>query len=119
VTSRPGPTRTARRQRQGTSAAIELATTNATSGKRSLKITFAGAAGPTITTTRYRRLDAYQTFKADVTVKPALPGRLSPCAGKKHARRRLGRNGQSLDQNRIPDQARNLVTALTIPTLFH
>src|SRR4051794_34914836 len=49
---------------------------NATSGKHSLKLTFAGGLWPTATTTRV--LDdwtAYQTFRADVTVKrPCVVG---------------------------------------------
>jgi hypothetical protein len=57
-------------------AKIELSTDHATSGKRSLKITFAGGRWPTITTTQV--LDdwlPYQTFHADVTVsRPCLVG---------------------------------------------
>jgi hypothetical protein len=50
-------------------AKIELSTDHATSGNRSLKLTFAGGRWPTITTTQV--LDdwlAYHTFEADVTV---------------------------------------------------
>jgi hypothetical protein len=53
-------------------AKIELSTEHATSGKRSLKITFAGGRWPTITTTQV--LDdwlPYHTFEADVTVSRA------------------------------------------------
>jgi hypothetical protein len=54
----------------------ELSTENATSGKHSLKITFAGGRFPTITTTQV--LDdwtPYQTFLADVTVsRPCVVG---------------------------------------------
>jgi hypothetical protein len=57
-------------------AKIELSTDHATSGKRSLKISFAGGTWPTITTTQV--LDnwlPYQTFLADVTVsRPCLVG---------------------------------------------
>jgi hypothetical protein len=57
-------------------AKIELSTDHATSGKRSLKITFAGGRWPTITTTQV--LDdwlPYNTFQADVTVnRPCLVG---------------------------------------------
>src|SRR5262245_33837638 len=50
-------------------ATVELATTNATSGKHSLKITFAGGRWPTITTTAVPSdWMTFQTFKADVTV---------------------------------------------------
>jgi hypothetical protein len=57
-------------------AKIELSTDHTTSGKRSLKITFAGGRWPTITTTRV--LDdwlPYHTFQADVTVsRPCVVG---------------------------------------------
>jgi hypothetical protein len=57
-------------------AQIEQSADHATSGKRSLKITFAGGHWPTITTTQV--LDdwlPYQTFQADVTVsRPCLVG---------------------------------------------
>src|SRR5271165_6692619 len=50
-------------------AKIEVSTDNATSGKHSLKITFAGGRWPTITTTQVPDdWTPYQTFKADVTV---------------------------------------------------
>jgi hypothetical protein len=50
-------------------AKIERSTDNATSGKHSLKITFAGGRWPTLTTTRVPGdWAAWQTFKADVTV---------------------------------------------------
>lgn len=55
---------------------IELSTENASSGKRSLKLTFAGGKWPTIATTRI--LDdwlPYPAFKAEVTVsRPCLIG---------------------------------------------
>src|SRR6516164_4712174 len=57
-------------------AKIELSTEHATSGKRSLKITYAGGTWPTITMTQV--LDdwlPYQTFLADVTVsRPFIVG---------------------------------------------
>ena len=57
-------------------AKIELSTDHATSGKRSLKITFAGGSWPTITTTQV--LDdwlPYNSFEADVMVsRPCLVG---------------------------------------------
>jgi hypothetical protein len=57
-------------------AKLELSTDHATSGKRSLKITFAGGNWPTITTTQV--LDnwlPYHTFQADVTAsRPCLVG---------------------------------------------
>jgi hypothetical protein len=57
-------------------AKMELSTDHATSGKQSMKITFAGGGWPTITTTQV--LDdwlPYQTFHADVTVtRPCLIG---------------------------------------------
>jgi hypothetical protein len=57
-------------------AKIELSTDHATSGKHSLKVTFAGGSWPTITTTQV--LDdwlPYNTFLADVTVsRPCLVG---------------------------------------------
>jgi hypothetical protein len=57
-------------------AKIELSADHATSGKHSLKITFAGGSWPTITTTQV--LDdwlPYHTFHADVTVgRPCLVG---------------------------------------------
>jgi hypothetical protein len=57
-------------------AQLALATDHATSGKHSLKVTFAGGHWPTITTTRV--LDdwlPFQTFQADVTVsRPCLVG---------------------------------------------
>jgi hypothetical protein len=50
-------------------AKIELSTDNATSGKHSLKITFAGGTWPTITTTQIPEdWGPYGAFKADVTV---------------------------------------------------
>src|SRR5262249_23863333 len=54
----------------------ERSTDHATSGKHSLKLTFAGGTWPTLTTTRVPPdWTAYQTFKADVTVsKPCLVG---------------------------------------------
>src|SRR6516162_9146934 len=57
-------------------AKIELSTDHATSGKRSLKVTFSGGSWPTITTTQV--VDdwlPYHTFHADVTVsRPCLVG---------------------------------------------
>ena len=57
-------------------ATIELSSDHATSGKQSLKVTFAGGSWPTLTTTHI--LDdwlPYQTFHADVTVsRPCLVG---------------------------------------------
>ena len=57
-------------------AKLELSTEHVKSGKRSLKITFAGGTWPTITTTQV--LDdwlPYQTFLADVTVsRPCIVG---------------------------------------------
>jgi hypothetical protein len=57
-------------------AKIELSDEHATSGKHSLKITFAGGSWPTITSTQV--LDdwlPYQTFRADVTVsRPCVVG---------------------------------------------
>jgi hypothetical protein len=57
-------------------AKIELSTDHATSGKQSLKLTFAGGSWPTVTTTQV--LDdwlPYYTFHADVTVsRPCLVG---------------------------------------------
>src|SRR5262249_33626898 len=49
---------------------------NATSGKHSLKIVFAGGQWPTLITTRVPAdWDAYQTFRADVTVnRPCVVG---------------------------------------------
>ncbi|OAI46385.1 hypothetical protein AYO44_02140 [Planctomycetaceae bacterium SCGC AG-212-F19] len=60
-------------------ARIELATEHATSGKHSLKITFAGGTWPAITTTQIPEdWTPYQTFKADVTVsRPCLIGFLA------------------------------------------
>jgi hypothetical protein len=50
-------------------AKIALSTDHATSGKHSLKITFAGGRWPTITTTQVAGdWLPYQTFQADVTV---------------------------------------------------
>jgi hypothetical protein len=55
---------------------LELSDEHATSGKRSLKLTFAGGNWPTVTTTQV--LDdwiPYQTFRADVTVdRPCVIG---------------------------------------------
>jgi hypothetical protein len=55
---------------------LELAHQHATSGKHSLKLTFAGGSWPTITTTRIPEdWLAYQTFHADVTVsRPCVVG---------------------------------------------
>lgn len=58
---------------------IELAPAHATSGKHSLKLTFAGGLWPTITTTHVTQdwLDAkaFKSFKADVTVnRPCVVG---------------------------------------------
>jgi hypothetical protein len=55
---------------------IELSTENATSGKHSLKLTFAGGRWPTITTTQIPDdWTPWQTFQADVTVsRPCLVG---------------------------------------------
>ena len=60
-------------------ARIELATEHATSGKHSLKITFAGGNWPAITTTQIPDdWTPYQTFKADVTVsRPCVVGFLA------------------------------------------
>ncbi|MBY0526917.1 MAG: hypothetical protein K2R98_26220 [Gemmataceae bacterium] len=57
-------------------ATIEQSAENATSGKHSLKITFAGGAWPAITTTRIPDdWTPFQTFKADVTVsRPCVVG---------------------------------------------
>jgi hypothetical protein len=57
-------------------AKIELSTDHVTSGKRSLKIMFAGGSWPTITTTRVPDdWLPYHTFQADVTVsRPCLVG---------------------------------------------
>src|SRR5262245_22118193 len=50
-------------------AKLELSDDHATSGKKSLKITFAGGHWPTITTTQVPAdWMPYRTFKADVTV---------------------------------------------------
>src|SRR5262245_56503115 len=57
-------------------ARFELSTENATSGKHSLKITFAGGEWPTIATTRIPEdWLTHQTLRAEVTVsRPALVG---------------------------------------------
>src|SRR5262249_1832746 len=57
-------------------AKVELSTDNATSGKRSLKITFAGGRWPTLTTTAGPDdWMAWETFQADGAVsKPCLLG---------------------------------------------
>src|SRR6516165_10278758 len=55
---------------------IELSTENATSGKHSLKLTFAGGRWPTVTTTQVPGdWLPYQTFEADVTAsRPCVVG---------------------------------------------
>jgi hypothetical protein len=55
---------------------IELSPDHATSGKQSLKLTFAGGEWPTVTTTKVPDdWTMYQTFKADVTAsRPCLVG---------------------------------------------
>ncbi len=61
---------------KGPAARIEQSAENATTGKHSLKITFAGGDWPTITTTRVPGdWMPYETFQADVTVsRPCLVG---------------------------------------------